>query len=352
MASIEKRISENGDISYRVKVRIKGHPVETATFERKTDANTWAASIESAIKEGRHFKTTEAKKHTLKDLIDSYIEYELPKKPKNSRNQKPQLLWWSSEIGLYTLADVSPSLIAKCRDTLLSGLTPNGNKRSNATVVRYLAALSVCLTYGVNEKQWLDDSPMRKVTKPIEPRGRVRFLSKDERTKLLAACKQSSNPYLYAITVLSLSTGARKSEIMNLTWDDVDLKNGRGILHETKNGERRALPITGHALEVLKELNKVRRIDTKLIFAGNNPNRPAELRKPWITALKIAEISNFKFHDLRHSAASELAMNGATLAEIAEILGHKTLAMVQRYAHLSEGHTTSVVERMNRKIFG
>ncbi len=79
MASIEKRISENGDISYRVKVRIKGHPVETATFERKTDANTWAASIESAIKEGRHFKTTEAKKHTLKDLIDSYIEYELPK---------------------------------------------------------------------------------------------------------------------------------------------------------------------------------------------------------------------------------------------------------------------------------
>ncbi len=262
------------------------------------------------------------------------------------------MLWWSSEIGLYTLADVSPSLIAKCRDTLLSGLTPNGNKRSNATVVRYLAALSVCLTYGVNEKQWLDDSPMRKVTKPIEPRGRVRFLSKDERTKLLAACKQSSNPYLYAITVLSLSTGARKSEIMNLTWDDVDLKNGRGILHETKNGERRALPITGHALEVLKELNKVRRIDTKLIFAGNNPNRPAELRKPWITALKIAEISNFKFHDLRHSAASELAMNGATLAEIAEILGHKTLAMVQRYAHLSEGHTTSVVERMNRKIFG
>ena len=113
MASIEKRISENGDISYRVKVRIKGHPIETATFERKTDANTWAASTESAIKEGRHFKTTEAKKHTLKDLIDSFIKYELPKKPKNSRNKETQLLWWSSEIGRYTLADVLLRLVAR-----------------------------------------------------------------------------------------------------------------------------------------------------------------------------------------------------------------------------------------------
>ena len=139
---------------------------------------------------------------------------------------------------------------------------------------------------------------------------------------------------------------------MNLTWDDVDLNRGRAILHETKNGERRALPITGHALEVLKELNKIRRIDSKLLFAGTNPNKPAELRSPWLSALKAAGIENFKFHDLRHSAASELAMNGATLAEIAEILGHKTLAMVQRYAHLSEGHTTGVVERMNKKIFG
>ena len=352
MASIEKRINEKGDVSFRVKVRIKGHPVETATFERKTDANKWAASIESAIKEGRHFKTTEAKKHTLEDLIDSYIKLELPKKPKNSRNQKPQLLWWSSEIGRCTLADVTPALIAECRDILLTGITPNGTKRSNATVVRYLAALSVCLTYGVNEKQWLDDSPMRKVTKPIEPRGRVRFLSHDERTKLLYACKESTNSYIYAVTVLALSTGARQGEIMNLTWDDVDLNNGRAILHETKNGERRALPITRHALEVLKELNKVRRIDTQLLFSGNNPNAPAELRKPWMNALKIAGIKNFKFHDLRHSAASELAMNGATLAEIAEILGHKTLSMVQRYAHLSEGHTTSVVQSMNKKIFG
>lgn len=352
MASIEKRISENGNISYRVKIRLKGHPVETATFEKKTDANKWVQDTESAIREGRHFKTAQAKRHTLSDLIDDYIKNELPKRPKNAKNKETQLLWWKSEIGSYTLAEITPNLINDSKDKLSAGTTRFKTKRSPATVVRYLAALSVCLTHGVNVKQWIDDSPMRKVVKPTEPRGRVRFLSQVERTGLLKACKESTNAYMYAVTVLALSTGARQGEIMNLTWDDVDLKNGRAILHETKNGERRALPITGHALEVLKELNKVRRIDTKLLFAGNNPDNPAELRKPWVTAMEAAGITNFKFHDLRHSAASELAMNGATLAEIAEILGHKTLAMVQRYAHLSEGHTTSVVERMNKKIFG
>ena len=125
MASIEKRVSENGDISYRVKVRIKGYPVQSATFERKTDANTWAASTESAIKEGRHFKTAEAKRHTLGELIDSYIKDELPKKPKNAKNKKTQLLWWKSEIGKYALADVTPSLIVEYKDKLLAGLVRN-----------------------------------------------------------------------------------------------------------------------------------------------------------------------------------------------------------------------------------
>ena len=104
MASIEKRISENGDISYRVKIRLKGHPTETATFEKKTDANKWIQDTESAIREGRHFKTAQSKRHTLSDLIDDYIKNELPKKPKNASNQETQLLWWKDEIGSYTLA--------------------------------------------------------------------------------------------------------------------------------------------------------------------------------------------------------------------------------------------------------
>jgi len=105
-------------------------------------------------------------------------------------------------------------------------------------------------------------------------------------------------------------------------------------------------------LEYLKNLRPVDFNENDLVFKSlNNPEKPYEIKKSWEAALRKANIKNFRFHDLRHSAASYLAMNGATLAEIAEVLGHKTLAMVKRYAHLSESHTSNVVKNMNDKIF-
>ena len=353
MANIEKRVSKDGKTSYRVKIRLKGFPSQSATFERLTDAKKWTQQTESAIREGRHFKTTEAKRHTLTELIDRYCQDVLPNK-KSAKDQAQQLGWWKAEIGSYALADVTPSLLAEYRDKLGREITARKKPRSPASVVRYLAALSHAFTVAVNEWGWLEDSPMRKVTKPKESRGRVRFLSDDERVHLLKVCKESSNPYLYTVVVLALSTGMRQGEIMNLNWDTVDLSQGRAILHETKNNERRAVAITGHALELLVELSKVRRIDSNLLFPTKEiaPQKPMNLRAPWEAAVRKAELQDFKFHDLRHSAASYLAMNGASLAEIAEVLGHKTLQMVKRYAHLSEGHTARVVASMNDKIFG
>ena len=93
-----------------------------------------------------------------------------------------------------------------------------GRTRRPATVVRYMAALSHAFTIAVKEWEWLDDSPLRKVSKPQEPRGRVRFLSDEEREILLASCKQSKAPYLYPLVVLALSTGARRGELLGLTW--------------------------------------------------------------------------------------------------------------------------------------
>ncbi|CAG1021725.1 Putative defective protein IntQ [Methylococcales bacterium] len=364
MATIETRKTQDGKTSYRVKVRMKGYPAQSATFERKTDAKKWAQDTESAIREGRHFKTTEAKRHTLGELIDRYTRDVLPKKkPEAIATQAPHLAWWMEKRGAYALADITPALLAEYRDKLASEPLPQKKPNSEpryrgpATVVRYMAALSHAFTIAVKEWAWLEDTPMRKVTKPSLPRGRVRFLSDDERARLLAACKESLNPYLYPVVVLALSTGMRQGEVMGLTWDDIDLNRGRAILHETKNGDRRAVHLSGHALELVKELAKVRRIDTAMLFpekaqAGQKPQKPIDLRAPWEKALEKAGIENFHFHDLRHSAASYLAMNGATLAEIAEVLGHKTLAMVKRYSHLSDAHVSSVVERMNAKLFG
>ncbi len=352
MAYIQERQNKNGTANYRVQVRLKGYPVQSATFARKTDAKKWAQQIEAAMREGRHFKTTEAKKRTLGELINRYIRDILPNKPKSQKKQTGQLNWWKEQIGDYALAEITPALIAEQRDNLFQGQTVRKKPRSSATAVRYLAALSHVFTIAIREWGWLENNPVSRVTKPKEPRGRVRFLDDKERENLLKAAKESQNPYLYLVIVLCLSTGARRMEILGLKWQNVDLDRGVITLHETKNNERRVLPITGHALELMKEHAKVRHIKTDLVFPAHNLKKPMDIRTPWETALKKAGIEDFRFHDLRHSAASYLAMNGASLAEIAEVLGHKTLAMVKRYAHLSEAHTAKVVARMNERIFG
>jgi len=351
MASIKKRTS-NGQTTYQVQVRLKGYPQQTATFKRLTDAKKWASDTESDIRHGRHFKTIEAKKHTFAEMIDRYIEKKLPETPKSIKQRTPQLLRWKKELGAYLLSEITASRIVEIKEKMLSEKVPNGNKRSPSTVVRYMAALSHVFNTAVNEWEWMDANPMRKVKRPKEPRGRVRFLSDDERARLLNSAKQYKNPHIYAIIVLALSTGMRQGEILSLKHNDLNLKEGYLIIHESKNDERRRIPVAGHALEVLKKHNAIRRIDTNFIFYGNKPNSPYFIRNIWSELMARAEIEDFKFHDLRHSAASYLAMNGASLAEIAEILGHKTLQMVKRYAHLSDSHTSSVVASMNKKIFG
>jgi len=358
MAAITLRTARDGSKSYRVEVRLKGYPAQRATFSRLTDARRWAQATEAAMREGRHFKTTEAKRRTVADLIDEYTEKVLSKKkPGTQRPQIQQLAWWRERIGRYTLADVTKSLIEECLSALEREPIPSKSGppryRSPATVNRYLAAISHAFTRAVDPLGWIEKTPCRKSHWRDEPSGRVRFLDDDERERLLDACRQSASPDLYAAVVLALSTGARQQEILGLRWGQIDLTRKVATLHETKNGEQRVLPLAGPAMELLKVRAKVRRLDTDLVFPGRTrPPKPVDLRTPFETALKVAGIENFRWHDLRHTAASYLAMNGATLPELAEILGHKGFAMVKRYSHLSEAHTASVVEKMNKRMLG
>lgn len=360
MATIQARRDSDGRVRYRVQVRLKGYRPISATFDRKTDAKDWARETETDLKAGRYLKTAESKKHTFGNMIDRYIKQVLPnKRPGTREAQEPQLRWWQEQIGHCILADVTPAIIAEKRDELAQGLTHYGTPRSPSTVTRYIAALSHCYSIAMREWGWVDDNPVRKVSKPREPEGRLRFLSDDERNRLLTACKESRNPHLYPVVVMALSTGMRRSEILELTWDRVDLERQVVILRpeNTKTSTARAVPIAGQALSELRELHRTRRrIDTQLVFPAQTPtdrsSRPIDIRTAWCRALARAEIENFRFHDLRHTAASHLAMSGATLAEIAEVLGHKTLQMVKRYSHLTEAHTAKMIERMNTAMFG
>ena len=343
-------LSKNGHLNYRAQVRRKGASPLSATFTKLSDAKKWSQVTEAAIVEGRYFQTREAKRHTLAEMVDRYIRDILPHKSHSSiYMQTLQLTWWKQHLHYYALADITPALIAEYRDKLARGESVS---RANSTVNRYLAALSHAFTVAVREWGWLDDSPMRKVRKPKEPRGRVRFLSDEERTRLLKACQESRNPYLYIAVIMGLSVGARKMEILGLSWRDVDLQRGCIILHDTKNRDRRVLPVTGYALELMQRHAKARRTDTTLVFPDSTGRKPLSIRNAWENAVQRAGIENFHYHDLRHSAASYMLMNGASLAEIGEILGHRTPQMTKRYAHLSESHSRAVVARMNQAIFG
>jgi integrase len=192
---IYERTDGDGKRHFQVKVRLKGHPTQSKTFARLTDAKRWKTQTEAAIRERRHFKTVEAEKHRVRDLCERYVRDVLPTKPKSRPKQTQQLNWWATEIGDYTLADCTPALIAESRDKLLRTPTRRGLTAKPATVVRYLAALSHAFTVAVKEWCWIEDNPVLKVIKPKEPRGRVRFLSDDERDRLLHTCHESTSPH-------------------------------------------------------------------------------------------------------------------------------------------------------------
>src|SRR5262249_32019900 len=149
MATIDQRRGPDGHVVYRVRVRRKGYATQTATFSKLSEAKKWIQVTEAAIYEGRHFKTIEAKKHTLADLIERYIREILPHKSHSSiYMQTIQLHWWKEHLGHCILADITPALIAEYRDKLAQGTATH---RSPGTINWYLAALSHAFTVGVKE---------------------------------------------------------------------------------------------------------------------------------------------------------------------------------------------------------
>ena len=353
MAQIRERTKKDGSKTYLVRIRIKGQPDVSATFSRLTDAKRWAQFTEVEMRSGAYLKTSEAKKHTLNETIERYVRDVLVHSPQTFRTYKSQLEYWKESLGQLSLADLTTARIVEERDRLANQLTRKKTKRSPARVNRYLAALSTVLTTAYKEWEWLDDNPLRKVSKFIEPKGRVRYLDEDERKALLKACQESDNKELYLCVLMALSTGARRQEIWDLKWKDIDLKEGFITFYTTKNGEIRSVPIQGLGLENLRKYSKVRRLDTDYLFPSKiNPKKSINFRQPFEKALKEAGIEDFTWHDLRHSCESYLAINGVPLRTIAEILGHKSLQMVHRYSHLSSEHLKDAISDMNQKYFG
>jgi integrase len=352
MAQIEKRSHPTGKITWRARIRRKGWPDISESFPTKKEATEWTYRMETEVRAGRYFGRAEEQEHTFEQFIDRFIENELPKNPKGYKKQQMLLSWWKAKLGKYFLCHITPAMIAELRDSLMRETTRRGTLRSPATTNRYLAALSHAYTICQKEWHWIKENPVSKISKPKESRGRERYLEKDEINRLLGVCKKSKSPYLYAITLFALGTGARKGEILNLRWNDVDFSRCTAIFRDTKNGESRTIHLSDTIANCLREEQQKRLFCSEYVFPSQDGKRPADIKAGWENAVEEAGLVDVCFHTLRHTAASHLAIGGFSSLEIASVLGHKTLAMVKRYSHLSLSATARALDRLNDTILG
>ncbi len=347
MASVDVYHTSQGKM-FRARVRRNGQ-THTQVFATRSEANQWARAQEGLVLAGMATPLVKKASHTLGEAFDRYREEVLPYKKYNTRRpqsyQIPRLLTFFGKTT--PLSDITS---ARIRAFLLSlkeeGIAP-------ATQVRYLALLSHLFSIAIKEWEWMHTNPCRFITKPREPKGRERYLSAEEIQRLLTACEKSRNPHLYLIALLAISTGARYGEVLNLRWVDCQTHRAPTLtFRDTKNHETRCVPLVGTALEVLQAYeHSYSHQPTDLLFPSQkNPQKPRSFRKTWQRALAEANIEGAVFHSLRHTCGSQLAMSGASLLDIATLLGHRSLEMVKRYSHLSQGHLSQTLERMTSAV--
>lgn len=293
----------------------------------------------------------------MKDVIDLYMAHYTGRD--STRIQR--LSWWVARVGTLTLQDLADDHVHAALEELAgqhsryyAGSDADGRpiykarKKpiAPATINRYAASLAAVITWTIKRRIAPKGHvhPCRSIERRAEHNEKTRFLSDDERERLMLACKASSWPRLYALVLMALTTGARKGELLGLRWCDLDLERGEASVGVTKNGDPRVLPLVP---AVVAEMRKFKGGASVLVFASSRDSARAFAFEPrFREALAHARIRAFTFHSLRHSCASILAKNGATLLEIADLLGHRQLQMTKRYSHLATGHKAALVNRV------
>lgn len=324
---------------------------KSKTFTSEKEAVRWGRKTHYEIDKGLLSKES-LKPRKFSDAVKKYLQDVLPHKPRNARNVEQHLKWWDKRLGRRQLVDVSAQDIAEARDYLLKEPTHCDKARAPATVVRYISSLSSLFETSIKEWHWIEKNPVKLIRKPTVSNARTRFLSVDECSQLLAACKESRNPYLYSVVIIALTCGMRRGEILGMRWQDIDFEQNLIVLPKTKNGSVRYVPMVGMTRKIIQALFDAEDIfDPSFhVFPSLNPERYLDIRTAWLFALKRAKISNFRFHDLRHSCASFMAMSGASQRDISEILGHRDLRMTHRYSHLTKQHLAETLERATEKF--
>ena len=335
MATIQKVKNKNG-ISYKVFIRNKGLKSIIKTFSKKQLATQFIHQIESDAQARVNYNNHSDK--TFNEIVVDYFNNGY--QGSRPKQQKSRAKYWLDVLGDRKVDSISTSDIS-------DGINRLSPQLSNATKNRYKAVVSVIFSYACRQ-YGLTHNPVQNIRSLPENNARIRFLSDSERSALFKACRGSQWGKLYLLVLLAITTGARKGELINLLWKDIDFDRQTAYVKMTKNRQPKVMPLTD---DVVAELSKFTGKESELIFNSEiKPDKPYEFYKLWKKALKLAEIEDFRFHDLRHTTASYLAQNGCSLLEIADVLGHKQLEMTKRYAHLCLDHKQKLINNIFSSI--
>lgn len=301
---------------------------------------------------------TRGQSFTLKELAESYMACYTG----HDANTGPRLKFFVDRLGDRIAQELDPDEIQDCLDELarrgrlhnIAGrhgqpvLCKTGRPLAVSTRNRYRMALQSCLSWARRKRLmprgWVN--PVSETEQLRENNARIRYLSADEYHRLLKVARVSAWNKLSLLIKVAVTTGARKSSLLGLRWKDIDFEAGRAYIERTKNGESFTLVLLP---EVVQELARFKGAICKpddLVFCGKNRQKAANFTHVWKTTLAEARIEGVCFHTLRHTHASWLAQQGASLLAIADSMGHKSLVMTRRYSHLCVDNRAEMINRV------
>ncbi len=282
--------------------------------------------LKTEVVENKYLDVRKKKKVKFETLAEQYIRYAKVNKRSWDRDEISLKSMLRSFSGKY-IYEINPQLIEEYKADRTKVV-------ASATVNRELACLKHMLNKAV-EWEMIETNPAKKVRLLTENNKRLRYLTEEE----IKALYENSADHLKPIILTALLTGMRRNEILKLKWEDMDLGQKIIFVRNTKNNEMREIPINDRLVTVLKSLN----FKSPYVFARENAKPCISVRTAFENAIQRAGIRNFRFHDLRHTFASHLVMSGVDLITVKELLGHKTISMTLRYAHLSPDHKRQAV---------
>lgn len=312
---------------------LSGQRVRKAVGTSRKMAELALKDIEVSIAKGEFLGVQEERRMMFDELCTEYLKF-------SQANKRPAV--YRRDQGMIK------NLLVAFKGTLIGNISPHEleqykaqrkNDVSVSTVNRELTCLKHMFNMAV-EWGFIKHNQLKSVKRFKEPPGRVRYLTKEEIQRLLKECADHLKP----IVEVALNTGMRKGEILNLMWSDVDLKNRVITIRNSKNNSSRTIPINDVLLKALKSLKPSD--NGSPVFTNKNGGHLVDIKHGFAAALKRADIEDFRFHDLRHTFASQLAMANVDIRTVQELMGHKDIRMTMKYSHLSDAHLKEAVNRL------